>query len=104
VGPIKIIAADYTTPQALTAAVKKFITQTGLNDIAISQTAFIYVYSGAATTGAQLKAINTTITNAFNKSKILSYQYKIVNGGKKKAASYEMYKLLPDVKEPKPSE
>lgn len=101
--PVKIISANYTTPQALTATVQKFITQTKLNEIAISQTAFIYVYSGAATTTAQLKAIKANIDNAFDKNSIYPYQYKIADGGKKKKTSYEMYILAPGVKKPDPS-
>jgi hypothetical protein len=102
-GPVKIISANYTTSQALTAAVQKFITQTKLNDINISQTAFIYVYSGTSTSAARLKAINAIITNTFDKNNVYSFQYKIADGGKKKVASVEMYSLLPGVKEPKPS-
>lgn len=103
-GPVKIISANYTTLQALTVAVQQFITQTKLNDIAISQTAFIYVYSGAATTSAQLKVINAAIANAFDKNSIYSFQYKIADGGKKKVASYEMFILPPGAKEPGSSE
>jgi hypothetical protein len=100
----KIIAANYATPQALTASVQKFISETKLADMGNLQTAFIYVYAGAATTAAQLKAINTTIVSAFEKNNVYSFQYKIADGGKKKIASYEMYILPPGIKEPRPSE
>jgi hypothetical protein len=101
--PEKIISANYTTAQDLTAAVKKFITQTDLKNIDISQTAFIYIYSSATTTATQLKAINSAIIKEFEKNGVLSFQYKIADGGKKKTASFEMYRLMPGSHEPRPS-
>ena len=102
-GPEKIISANYTTPQALSAAVKKFITQTDLANISLSQTAFVYVYGGAATTTAQLKAMNSAIAKEFEKNGTFIFQYKITDGGKKKIASFEMYRLMSGTREPKPS-
>ncbi len=102
-GPEKIISGNYTTPQALAASVKKFIMQTDLANINISQTAFIYVYGGPTTTTVQQKAINAAISKEFEKNGIFPFQYVIADGGKKKTASFEMYKLLPGAKEPKPS-
>ncbi|MBK5272833.1 MAG: hypothetical protein JJE22_17680, partial [Bacteroidia bacterium] len=51
----------------------------------------------------QLKTINATISSVFEKNNIFPFQYKIADGGKKKVVSYEMYNLLPGVKEPRPS-
>lgn len=99
----KITAANYTTPQVLTGEVQKFVAQTKLADLTISQTAFVYVYTGATTTAAQSKAIHTAIISAFEKNKILPLQYTIAGGGKKKAPFFELYIIPSGAADPKPS-
>lgn len=101
-GPEKIISADYTTPQALTTAIQKFITDTDLKNINISQTAFIYIYSNAASPSS-FKTIESVFIKEFEKNGIFSFQYKIANGGKKKTAAFEIYRLMLGAPEPKPS-
>ena len=89
--PQKIITANYTTAAALNALVKKFMVQTNLKDISISQNALINIYAGPATNATQLKAIHTVIENAFKKNGIYTYQYKIIDSGLKKVATVEMF-------------
>ncbi len=99
----KVISAKFTTLAALSAAVKQFITKTDIKNPESRNTAFVYVYKGATTTASQLKQINATITTAFEKNGVPSYQYMIKDGGKKKLALVEMYKVPEGAEEPKPS-
>ncbi|HSU29567.1 MAG TPA: hypothetical protein VLJ68_14370 [Chitinophagaceae bacterium] len=103
-GPERIMSINYTTPKTLEDSLKSFITRTDLKNMNISQTAFFYLYNGPTTTPQQLKKIQVVIDAAFKKNGIFTFQYKIVNGGKRKKTAVEMFKLGAGVKEPKPSQ
>jgi hypothetical protein len=86
--PEKILAANYTNTAALNLQVKNFVSQTKLNDLSISQTALINIYTSAAVNKAKLTA---AINKAFEANKVYNYQYKIVAAGVKKTAAVEMF-------------
>ncbi|MBP6025560.1 PKD domain-containing protein [Ferruginibacter sp.] len=86
--PEKILSVNYTNTAALNLQVKKFVSQTKLNDLSISQTAVINIYTSAAVNKAKLTA---AINKAFEASKVYNYQYKIVATGVKKTAAVEMF-------------
>lgn len=102
-GPEMISMITYTNSSALTAAITKFTEQTGLKNPDARFTAFIYVYAGTGTSAAQLKQVKDAVRNAFEKNGVFEYQYKIADGGKKKGATVELYKLPEGAKEPAPS-
>jgi hypothetical protein len=98
-----VVAGTFTNGQELKNAVQKFIAASGFKGADNTGTGFIYLYKGANTTESALKAYKDAITSAFEYNKILPYQYKIADGGKKKLAFYEMYLVQPGGPEPKPS-
>lgn len=98
-----VVSGTFTNGQELKNAVQKFIAATAFKDTANAGTAFIYLYKSAATTEAAFNIFTDAIIGAFEYNKVLPHQYRIVDGGKKKLSSYEMYLLLPGGKEPKPS-
>jgi hypothetical protein len=97
------VSGTFTNGQELKNAVQKFITATNFKDADNTGTCFIYLYKGATTSESALQIFKDAITGAFEYNKILPYQYKIADGGKRKLPFYEMYLLLPRGKEPKPS-
>jgi hypothetical protein len=98
-----VISGTFTNGQELKNAVQKFIAATSFKDSAITGTGFIYLYKKPSAVESEFKIFKDVIAGAFNYNKILSYRYKIVDGGTKKLGFYEMYLLLPGGKEPKPS-
>ena len=98
-----VVSGTFTNGQELKNAVKKFIAETQITDPVNAGKGFIYLYKGATTSESALKIFKDAIISAFNSNKVLPHQYKIVNGGKRKLAFYEMYLLQPKGKEPKPS-
>jgi len=101
--PVKISSLDYTTAQALTGAVQKFIAQIKLNDLSVGQTGFVFIYRGPATTDAQVKSFFATIKSAFTNKGILEFQYRILEGGKRKKTSFEFYQVKDGMNDPKPN-
>lgn len=98
-----VVSGTFTNGQELKNAVQKFIAATAFKDTANAGSAFIYLYKGAATTESAFKIFQDAIIGAFEYNKILPHQYRIMDGGKKRLASYEMYLLMPGGKEPRPS-
>ena len=98
-----VVSGTFTNGQELKNAVQKFITATSFKDSTLTGTGFIYLYKGATTSEPALQIFKNAIISAFDYNKVLPYQYKIVDGGNRKLAFYEMYLLQPRGKEPKPS-
>ncbi len=98
-----VISGTFTNGQELKNAVQKFIAETQITDPANAGTGFIYLYKSATTTESALKIFKAAIVSAFEYNKVLPYQYKIADGGKRKLQFYEMYLMQPREKEPKPS-
>ena len=98
-----VVSGTFTNGQELKNAVQKFIAATRITDPVNAGTGFIYLYKGATTSESALKIFKDAIISAFEYNKVLPYQYKIADGGKRKLAFYEMYLVQPRSKEPKPS-
>lgn len=102
-GPEKIISENYTTPQALAAAIKKFLEQVNLTNTFTSSSAFVYVYSGPATTAKQIEDMKLAIGKEFQKQGVFEFQYEFAEGGKKKAPAFEIFRLPVGGRRPKAS-
>ncbi len=98
-----VVSGTFTNGQELKNAVQRFIAASGIKDPENAGTGFIFLYKNTTTTKSALEIFKAAIVSAFEYNKILSHQYKIVEGSNKKLSSYEMYLLQPGGKEPKPS-
>ena len=98
-----VVSGTFTNGRELKDAVKKFIAATQFTDPANTATGFIYLYKSSNTTVSALTIFKEVIASAFGENKVLPQQYKIVEGGNRKLAFYEMYLLQPGGTEPKPS-
>jgi hypothetical protein len=98
-----VLSGTFTNGQELKNAVQKFIAATSFKDSTVTGTGFIYLYKGATTSESALQIFKNAIISAFEFNKVLPLQYKIVDGGNRKLAFYEMYLLQPRGKQPKPS-
>jgi hypothetical protein len=86
--PQKIITLKIITTADINNAVKKFIAQTDLKNLTISQTALININTISIQQFLKIKAM---IEKSFTANGILSYQYTINNAGISKGTTVEMF-------------
>lgn len=93
----------YTTTEAVEAAVKRFVQQTGLTLSKLPDVAYIFVYRGPSTTPAEFNKIKGAIEKAFGNNGVTGFSYVMKDGGKRKHASYEIYYVKGGKNPPEPS-
>lgn len=98
-----VVKGTFTNGQELKNAVQKFLASTAFKDPGNTATGFIYLYKTTNTATSAMESFKKAIAGAFDYNKILPSQYKIVDGGKKKLLTYEIYLLQERSKEPPPS-